>query len=81
MMNRLSNLGCYWSHKIAQMNYKVIETIQRAMSDKRRFVAFIHRLLNTLRLVARHGKSIEIETPNNVANLPSEIRFQNSSVR
>ncbi|NIZ63326.1 recombinase [Sedimentitalea sp. CY04] len=67
--------------KIADLTYEVIKTIQKAMTDKGRSVAYIHRFFNTLRRVARYGKALEIEAARKVSEILAEIRFQNSAAR
>lgn len=67
--------------KIADMTYEVIKTIQKAMHDKGRSVAYIHRFFNTLRRVSRYGKALKIQPAADVSEVLSEIRFQNSAAR
>ncbi|NRB18314.1 MAG: recombinase [Rhodobacteraceae bacterium] len=67
--------------KIAGMTYEVIKTIQKAMTDKGRSFSYIHRFFNTLRRVSRYGKVLKIRAAIEVADILSEMRFQNSSAR
>jgi len=67
--------------KIAGMTYEVIKTIQKAMTDKGRSISYIHRFFNTLRRVSRYGKVLKIRAAIEVADILSEMRFQNSSAR
>jgi integrase len=67
--------------KIAGMTYEVIKTIQKAMTDKGRSISYIHRFFNTLRRVSRYGKVLKIRAAIEVADILSEMRFQNGSAR
>ena len=67
--------------KIDGMTFEVIKTIQKAMASKGRSVSYIHRFFNTLRRVANYGKVLKIPAAREVADVLSEMRFQNSAAR
>lgn len=67
--------------KIDGMSFEVIKTIQKALASKGRSVSYIHRFFNTLRRVANYGKVLKIPAAREVADVLSEMRFQNSAAR
>lgn len=67
--------------KIDGMTFEVIKTIQKAMASKDRSVSYIHRFFNTLRRVSNYGKVLKIPAAREVADVLSEMRFQNGAAR
>ncbi|WP_083101458.1 recombinase [Pseudophaeobacter leonis] len=66
---------------IKDMDYEVIKTIQKAMEAKGRSASYIHRFFNTLRRVSNYGKVLKIHAAREVADILSEMRFENGSAR
>ncbi|SLN37009.1 hypothetical protein AQS8620_01337 [Aquimixticola soesokkakensis] len=71
--------GAIGNVKITALDYRELKRIQKAMQDKGRSVAFIHRMITNMRILASYGKILKLAGAADLKETLSEMRFQSPS--